>query len=290
MNADLSHIEFHGDLLWTAELDGAVFVVIKSICERLGIAWNKQLERMKRDPIMVEGMTMMVIPSPGGVQETTLLRLDLLNGWLFGIDEGRVKDEETRQRVLTYKRECYRVLFEHFFARPREAPPAVPVETYEAESLASRVSAVEAARRLYGRAAARELWVRLGLPALGGAIGEASPGMDEAGGRACLARLLSAELVDADGLVLPVRAALKAPGWRPVLEAAGILPAAGGAWVANRSTFLDQLFAGTAWSAGAWRHALRCLPGSHGLRGTNVRQFAGRKGRATWVPTSALET
>lgn len=68
---------------------------------------------------------MTVFPSAGGSQETFCLRLDLVHGWLFTIDESRVKDEETRQRVLSYKRECYAVLFRHFHGATKVAPGPV---------------------------------------------------------------------------------------------------------------------------------------------------------------------
>lgn len=47
-------------------------------------------ERINRDPVLAEGILVMGMPSPGGMQETTCLRLDLVHGWLFTIDESRV--------------------------------------------------------------------------------------------------------------------------------------------------------------------------------------------------------
>lgn len=105
-------VEFHGDTLFAMQQQDGVFIAVTPICETLGLHANRQRDRIQRDPILSEGGTMMVLPSPGGVQETLCLRLDLVNGWLFTIDESRVKDEATRQKVLSYKRECYRVLFD----------------------------------------------------------------------------------------------------------------------------------------------------------------------------------
>jgi len=48
------------------------------------------------------------------------LPLDMLNGWLFGINANRVK-ESLRDRLLRYQHECYRVLaqaFQSLAARP----------------------------------------------------------------------------------------------------------------------------------------------------------------------------
>jgi hypothetical protein len=46
-------------------------------------------------------------------QEMVCLRLDYLNGWLFGINASRVK-EEVRDRLLRYQEECYRILADAF--------------------------------------------------------------------------------------------------------------------------------------------------------------------------------
>jgi hypothetical protein len=51
--------------------------------------------------------------TPGGRQEMACLPLDYLNGWLFGINASRVK-EEIRDKLIRYQEECYRVLAEAF--------------------------------------------------------------------------------------------------------------------------------------------------------------------------------
>lgn len=158
---DLITVDFRGDTLFAVKQDETVFVAIKPICDRLGILWSKQRERINRDQILSEGSPIMGLPSLGGIQETIVLRLDLINGWLFTIDESRVKDEETRQRILSYKRECYQVLFEHFHGVRQSAPIdhfAAMAEQRHALDL------VREARMNFGPARARILWHELGLP------------------------------------------------------------------------------------------------------------------------------
>lgn len=169
--ANIVTVDFRSDTLVAVERDDGVFVAIKPICETLGVNWNKQLERIKRDAVLSEGMTMMVIPSSGGTQETTLLRLDLVNGWLFTVDENRVRDEATRQRVLTYKRECHAVLFRHFYGRAAERPSSAEVieplpEVGEPDG--PKVRLVTEARHTFGTQAAAQLWFKLGLPIVPG--------------------------------------------------------------------------------------------------------------------------
>ncbi|MFQ5433672.1 MAG: phage antirepressor N-terminal domain-containing protein, partial [Anaerolineae bacterium] len=49
----------------------------------------------------------------GGAQTTNCLPIDYLNGWLFGINAKRVKDE-VRDRLVLYQEKCYRVLADAF--------------------------------------------------------------------------------------------------------------------------------------------------------------------------------
>ena len=100
------------------------------------------------------------------MQETACLKLELINGWLFGVDESRVKDEEIRQRVLSYKRECYSVLFKHFYGRnlSDKQPAEVPASTDANEPMVVRKGLVTEARHTFNIQSARELWCKLNLP------------------------------------------------------------------------------------------------------------------------------
>lgn len=159
-------VEFRQDTLFAVQRDDGVFVAIKPIVQSLGLDWKAQHRRLSDDPILAEGMVAMTIPSVGGAQETTCLRLDLVNGWLFTIDESRVRDDEIRQRVLTYKRECYGVLFRHFHGKASATlgRAGLPDEDVAGGSEGSRVRLVTEARHSFGEASARQLWMRLGLP------------------------------------------------------------------------------------------------------------------------------
>lgn len=165
MSAKIITVDFRQDTLFAVERDDGVFVAVKPIVQALGLDWKAQHRRINDDAILAEGMVIMTIPSVGGPQETVCLRLDLVNGWLFTIDESRVRDEEIRQKVLTYKRECYAVLFRHFYGKAT-APAAneneVPRVTDEAEG--PKVRMVTEARHSFGIPSACQLWIKLGLP------------------------------------------------------------------------------------------------------------------------------
>ena len=86
------------------------------------------------------------------------LELELLHGWLFRIDSTRIKNDEVRERVQTFQRECYRVL-STYFSENREK---LIREVNEAESISLRL--VVEARHIFGELAAAQLWDKRGLP------------------------------------------------------------------------------------------------------------------------------
>ncbi len=95
--------------------DGSVYVPIRPLCDRLGIAWTAQRRRILDNPVLSEELTPVIITITGTGQqvESLCLPLDFINGWLFGISAGRVKSE-VREQLIRYQRECYRILADAF--------------------------------------------------------------------------------------------------------------------------------------------------------------------------------
>lgn len=151
-------VKFHDTELWGFQSGQTVLVAVKPIAVAMGLNWSGQEQRLKRDPVLREGICMMHIPSAKGGQRTLSLRLDLLNGWLFKIDSGRIQDARIRERVQIYQRECYQVLHSHFTG-DREK---LAREANEAESLSLRL--VTECRHVWGSRSAAELWEKRGLP------------------------------------------------------------------------------------------------------------------------------
>jgi hypothetical protein len=118
-------VDFYGDSITTALVEyknqTQVYVPIRPICNYLGVDARAQLRRVQRDPVLskkIQGVAMIAIPSgekrsAGGVQNTWALPIEMLPGWLFGIDSNRVKPE-MREKVLRYQEECFQVLWRAF--------------------------------------------------------------------------------------------------------------------------------------------------------------------------------
>ncbi|MFH6786744.1 phage antirepressor N-terminal domain-containing protein [Methylobacterium sp. MA0201] len=163
-------VDFRGDTLFAVERDEGAFVAIKPICDRLGLSWGSQYNRIMRDPLLREGVFVSKMPSPGGIQETVCLALRLINGWLFGISVRHVKPE-LREDVLAYQRECYETLADRFLGRRAGAEPQAAIsaapEGLEDRSLREREHNLDLVARMQamkGPEWAFALYKRLGLP------------------------------------------------------------------------------------------------------------------------------
>lgn len=108
-------VRFYEDEIIAVRLsDNAVYIPLRPICEMLNINWSSQRKRIQRDEILREELqSVVVMTTDRGEREMVCLPLDLISGFLFGINPERVKPE-LRERVIRYRRECYRVLAEAF--------------------------------------------------------------------------------------------------------------------------------------------------------------------------------
>lgn len=154
-------VNFHGTVLYGAREDDLVYVALKPIVEAIGLVWQGQLERVKRDPVLREGISVILIPSRRGPQEAVSLRLDLLHGWLFRVSALRIRSEEIRNKVILFQRECYDVLARHFTSQKMTAHQSA---SYERRS----IEMVREARLLFGRRAGAQTWRERGLPLVPG--------------------------------------------------------------------------------------------------------------------------
>lgn len=116
--------EVQGVVVSPTPSERIVYVPIRPLCNYLGIAWTAQRQRILRDPVLSEELRPVIVTITGTGQEveSLCLPLDFLNGWLFGINASRVK-EEVRERLIRYQRECYRVLSEAFGTREHWREP-----------------------------------------------------------------------------------------------------------------------------------------------------------------------
>ena len=134
MPVEQRQIEFYGDEIVTVlvEVKGQlkIYVPIRAICEHLGLNWAGQLQRLRRDEILGKALSVCVIHTDRlGTREAICLPIELLPGWLFGIDANRVK-LELRPKMIIYKGECFNRLWEAYQA---DALPLVDLKPIQAD-------------------------------------------------------------------------------------------------------------------------------------------------------------
>lgn len=105
-------INFNGTDLFIVEHNGQPYTPMKTIVEGMGLAWQPQLAKLNANPERW-GITKIVIPTLGDMQEAVCMPLRKLFGWLAGIYPNKVKPE-LRDTIIKYQNECDNVLWEHW--------------------------------------------------------------------------------------------------------------------------------------------------------------------------------
>jgi hypothetical protein len=108
-------VTFYGDEVIAIQQpdSGAIFVPIARLCDNLGIARNRQAQRIREHPVISQGFTTMPVDTGGGAQESQCLRLDMIPYWLAGVNANRVA-EGVREKLIRYQTEVATVLWEAF--------------------------------------------------------------------------------------------------------------------------------------------------------------------------------
>lgn len=149
-------IIFYDDELTAVKLeDDSIYVPVRRLAENLGLTWPSQRNRITRDEVLAEAVRSVFIMNTDPESQFTpeksemlCLPLDLIPGWLFGIQPSRVK-ETIRPKLRRYRRECFRVLWDAFKPEilpavdPALAPPSREMSPAEqALALAEAVAAM----------------------------------------------------------------------------------------------------------------------------------------------------
>jgi hypothetical protein len=117
------------------DVTGEIYVPIKPICDAIGIHAESALRSIKNDPILGDNHTVRLgYDTLGRQKQMYYLPIHMLNGWLFGIDVSKVKGSG-KEALILYKRDCYRILFNHFFGKYRQLETAL----HEKQSLKNEI-------------------------------------------------------------------------------------------------------------------------------------------------------
>ena len=105
-------VNFHGTDLFVVDYNGQPYTPMKQIVEGMGLAWQTQHRKLNANKERW-GITKMVIPSAGDLQETICMPLRKLAGWLATISPNKVKPE-LKDKIIQYQNECDDVLWDHW--------------------------------------------------------------------------------------------------------------------------------------------------------------------------------
>ncbi|OJJ23254.1 hypothetical protein BKI52_02550 [marine bacterium AO1-C] len=117
-------VKFHdADIPCITDENGNILVAIRPICEAIGLNVHRTMERIKEHPVLMLVHTLRGVPDRRNhTQQMFCLPLDYIPGWLFSIDANRVK-ASAQTTLLKFQKECFRVLFWHFFPPHAQAMP-----------------------------------------------------------------------------------------------------------------------------------------------------------------------
>lgn len=122
-------VYFNNQSLITIEQNGVHYVAMKPICENIGIQWESQYNRIRRDDVLNSVIFIMnMTGSDSKNYQMICLPIEYLNGWLFGIDINRCKPE-IRDTLIKYKKECYQALHDYWFNGKAERKTTVDDRT-----------------------------------------------------------------------------------------------------------------------------------------------------------------
>jgi prophage antirepressor-like protein len=283
MTAIVPHI-FEDNLVRSIMRDDEPWFVGRDVCHVLGIVKHHQaLERLDDD----ERGTC-IVGTPGGEQTMTIVSEPGIFRLIF---TSRKPEAERFKRWLAHEVLPKLRRDGHYGAAASDREPYTDrgepfsITAESVTVLKTRIDLVSECRRLHGHEKARALWAALGLP-----LPPAFPPGPVTEARDCFLQLLMARDMRGAAVHHLIDLAMdEDEDARMRLKIIGVLvdPGMDGVIVANRSAWLNDLYRGTQWADGRWRHGLRRLPGAQGA-GT-ARRFPGYVSRGTFVPAEHLD-
>lgn len=126
MSTTLSPVAFHGDTIFCTTYQNQPYTAMKPIIENMGLAWQPQARKLTACKERW-GITIMVIPTSSGNQETLCMPVRKLPAFLNTINPKKVRPE-LRERIELYQAESDDVLWE-YWTKQQALPPLSTVES-----------------------------------------------------------------------------------------------------------------------------------------------------------------
>lgn len=153
----LSPVAFHGDTIYCISYQNQPYTAMKPIVENMGLAWQSQLQKLNANKERW-GITIIVIPSASGEQQTACMPVRKLPAYLASINPNKVRPE-LREKIIRYQNECDDVLWNYWTKeRAGKSSALPPADRSDLKALVdAKLSTCPA--HLQGKARS-ELWAR----------------------------------------------------------------------------------------------------------------------------------
>ena len=120
----LSPVAFHGDTIFCVTLENQPYTPAKPIVENLGLGWASQSQKLNANKERW-GVTIIVIPSESGEQQTLCIPVRKLPAFLASINPKKVR-AELRERIELYQAECDDALWNYWMNGRAERTASTP--------------------------------------------------------------------------------------------------------------------------------------------------------------------
>jgi P22_AR N-terminal domain len=111
-NLTYADVPVAGTTIPSFELDGEVFIPLRNVSEKLGLAWQNEHRRIRNDPILSKAV-IKLMTALSNSQEQLCLPLKFFPGWVFKINLNGVSDE-ARPTVEAVQLEGYDALYSYW--------------------------------------------------------------------------------------------------------------------------------------------------------------------------------
>lgn len=103
--------------------DGTIYIPLRQMCDSLGLNYVGQMQRIRRDGVLGNGLRTLPVHTEGGRQTMQCFLLTYIPYWVSGIEVDRVR-AELRDRLYAYKEWVIARVYEAFAAETGMAPAA----------------------------------------------------------------------------------------------------------------------------------------------------------------------
>ena len=148
---EIKKVNFMGDeLVAVRDNDsGKIHVAVKWICDGLGFTKNQadaQVSKIQKDALLFNRANKYPLDTNGIINDVLCLELDFLPAWLFKINANYIKDEQIKNKLITYQIKCKDILADAFlqtndklsidnYSIPRNMPDALRLAANLAEKI-----------------------------------------------------------------------------------------------------------------------------------------------------------